>query len=241
MSETLTTVGEARTLTLESLPSAREFGSMAELAYQEIKRMILSNRLAAGQKLLYPDLGRSLNMSKTPIISALSRLESEGYVSKKKNCGYYVKEFDLKEVAELMQAREILEVANIDTVIKNFTEEELGEIEKIHQEYLEYSPSFFDQKKSSLNSRFHLGLARMGKNRFLMRYIDHIYEWMDMRVRFNMLPPERVRESAVEHGQMIKALRERNRAELKQLLREHIRKPTEILFQHVEALDILSI
>jgi DNA-binding GntR family transcriptional regulator len=241
MSQFLGSDREALVVSGETPPPTRQFGSMADTAYQKIKRMILSSRLVAGQKILYADLGRALNMSKTPVISALSRLESEGYVSQKRNRGYYVKEFDPKEIAELMQAREVLEVANVDAVMNNITDDEIAEIVKIHLEYREYSPHFFDQKKSALNSRFHLALARTGKNRFLMKYVEHVYEWMDLRIRFNMLPPARVKESAVEHARMIEALWERDRAGLKRLLTKHIRKPTGILLEHVEGLELLPI
>lgn len=232
---------KSRRAASKSITSMKQTGSMPEVAYQEIKRMILGSRLSAGQKLLYADLSRSLNMSKTPVISALSRLESEGYVSLKQNRGYYVKEFDPKEIAELMQAREIMEVANIDAVMGNLTDADLLKLEEIQKEYVKYYTDFYDEKKVALNTRFHLELARIGKNRFLLRGIENLYEWMHMRSRFYMLPPQRVKESAEEHAQMIHAMRERKKALVKRILRKHIRKPTRILLEDIHALELLSI
>ncbi|MFH1625819.1 MAG: GntR family transcriptional regulator, partial [Pseudomonadota bacterium] len=47
-------------------------------AYTELKGWIFSQRIVPGQKLIYNDLANRLGMSKTPIIYALTRLESEG-------------------------------------------------------------------------------------------------------------------------------------------------------------------
>ncbi len=164
-------------------------------------------------------------MSKTPIISALYRLESDGYVYLRRNIGYYVKEANREEIAHLMQAREILEVANLDMIIANHTPEDLEELEAIHDLYLDYSPTFFDRRKSALNSDFHLCLARMGKNSFLIRYIEHIYEWMDLRIWFNLLPPSRVKRSGKQHQQILSALKAKDSAKLKRAMRNHLRSP----------------
>ena len=49
--------------------------SLIEEAYRNIKNLIFQQKLIPGQRLVYDDLGRMLNMSRTPIINALNKID----------------------------------------------------------------------------------------------------------------------------------------------------------------------
>lgn len=221
-------------LTMHNKSRKNETGSTTDFAYQKIKELILRGKLSPGQKLLYNDLEARLHISKTPIINALNRLESEGYVYSKKNVGYYIKEINVEEVVQVFEAREILEVANLDSVIKNQTDIGLRNLEKANYEYKNYDTYLFDRKKSLLNSKFHVQLAKMGKNGFLIKYIQHIYEWIDLRFRFTAVPPERAKQSAIEHGEIIKSIREKDITKAKKLLRNHLKAPVPFIINNLK-------
>ena len=191
------------------------------------------SKLSPGQKILYNDLEARLNLSKTPIISALNRLESEGYVYPKKNAGYFIKEINVEEVIQVLEARVILEVANLDNVIKNQNSITMKNLEKAHYEYVSYNSQLFDRKKSLLNSKFHVQLSRVGKNDFIIKYIEHLYEWIDLRFRFSAVPPIRVRQSEAEHGEIIKSIREKDITEAKKLLRNHLKAPVPFIINNL--------
>ena len=53
-------------------------GVAIEEAHQRIKEMLYLNQLAPGQKIHYNDMSRRLNISVTPVIQALNRLEASG-------------------------------------------------------------------------------------------------------------------------------------------------------------------
>lgn len=220
--------------------SKNNFGSTTDFAYQKIKELILRGKLSPGQKLLYNDLEARLNLSKTPIISALNRLESEGYVYSKKNAGYFIKEINVKEVIQVLEARVILEVANLDNVIKNQNSTAMKNLEKAHSEYLSYNPQIFDRKKSLLNSRFHVQLSRVGKNEFIIRYIEHLYEWIDLRFRFSAVPPVRIKESETEHVEIIKSIREKDIRMARKLLRNHLRAPVPFIISNLKNEESIS-
>jgi len=216
------------------------FGSTTDFAYQKIKELILRGKLSPGQKILYNDLEARLNLSKTPIISALNRLESEGYVYSKKNAGYFIKEINVEEVIQVLEARVILEVANLDNVIKNQNSSAMKNLEKAYSEYLSYNSQIFDRKKSFLNSKFHVQLSRVGKNEFIIRYIEHLYEWIDLRFRFSAVPPVRIKKSETEHGEIIKSIREKNNRMASKLLRNHLRAPIPFIINNLKNEESIS-
>ena len=216
------------------------FGSTTDFAYLKIKELILRGKLSPGQKILYNDLEARLNLSKTPIISALNRLESEGYVYSKKNAGYFIKEINVEEVIQVLEARVILEVANLDNVIKNQNSSAMKNLEKAYSEYLSYNSQIFDRKKSFLNSKFHVQLSRVGKNEFIIRYIEHLYEWIDLRFRFSAVPPVRIKKSETEHGEIIKSIREKNNRMASKLLRNHLRAPIPFIINNLKNEESIS-
>ena len=61
----------------QSLPKFRSNKEMPliEWAYLKLKEMIFQQTVVSGQKLIYKDLCETLDISRTPIINALTRLE----------------------------------------------------------------------------------------------------------------------------------------------------------------------
>ncbi len=196
--------------------------SLNSVIYEKIKEMIRTLKVAPGQKLIYSDLEKNFGVSKTPIINALSKLESEGYVYIKKNVGCYVKESQPDEIYEVMEARTCLEVSNVDFVMRHLKQADLSHMEKLHKRYCAHKSPIFDRDKLIANADFHIYLAKIGRNRFMIRYIRNIYEWLEFRLRLDVLPAERVLQSEKEHDQIIEALRQRNGDLLKSLLQKHL-------------------
>jgi DNA-binding GntR family transcriptional regulator len=84
-------------------------GLFKQRAYEQVKRMILSGELAPGTFLAERQLAARLGMSKTPVRSALERLESEGFLSISPQQGAVVRDFSSHEISELYEVRMALE------------------------------------------------------------------------------------------------------------------------------------
>lgn len=82
---------------------------MKDRAYAELKRLILSGELAPGSFLAERQLAARLGMSKTPVRSALERLEAEGFLSISPQQGAIVRELSLQEVADQYEIRQAVE------------------------------------------------------------------------------------------------------------------------------------
>src|SRR4051794_21344954 len=84
-------------------------GLFKQRAYEQVKRMILSGELAPGTFLAERQLAARLGMSKTPVRSALERLESEGFLSISPQQGAVVRDLSSHEISELYEVRMALE------------------------------------------------------------------------------------------------------------------------------------
>ncbi len=201
--------------------------SQNEAAYEELRKLILARDLAPGQKLIYSDLEAMLGVSKTPILNALTRLQSIGLVHLKPNVGYYVKEIDFAEIINLFQARFALELANIPFIRTNCTDDDILMLEQANREYESYPLPVLDSPRLQINNRFHLVIARMGRNSFMIKYIQEIYDWMElaMPLTFEFLSPARVRAISREHEQILEAIRARDWHRLVSALKKHLKAP----------------
>lgn len=90
--------------------SLTDYPDLGEKAYQFIRDQILGGALAPGARLLVVDLAKRLGVSRTPVKDALNRLSAEGLALRIPRKGYLVLAIQAREVAELMEARLVVEM-----------------------------------------------------------------------------------------------------------------------------------
>jgi DNA-binding GntR family transcriptional regulator len=84
--------------------------SLAEQAYDQIKRQILDQRLVPGQRLNIDALTRECGISTSPLREALVRLDAEGLVSFTINAGFSVADVpDDIQMEQLLESRQMIE------------------------------------------------------------------------------------------------------------------------------------
>jgi DNA-binding GntR family transcriptional regulator len=101
-------------------------GLLKERAYAEIKRGILSGRLAPGSFLAERQLAAQLGMSKTPVRSALERLESEGFLSISPQQGAIIRDLSVPEIADQYEIRMAIEAFVVRTITGKLTPAQVG-------------------------------------------------------------------------------------------------------------------
>src|SRR6266851_9332257 len=88
--------------------------NLTELTYRSVKEQLLDGTLSEGTRLTEELLATQLGISKSPVREALNRLEAEGLICIESRRGAYVRQFSMKEIRDLYELREILEVHSID-------------------------------------------------------------------------------------------------------------------------------
>src|SRR5215831_823738 len=89
--------------------------NLTVLAYNSIKEYILEGKLDESGRLTEEFLSNRLGISKSPIREALNRLEAEGLIRIEARRGAYLRSFTNKEVENLYDVREALEVHAVRT------------------------------------------------------------------------------------------------------------------------------
>lgn len=82
---------------------------LVDRVYNAVKQMILNQELEPGQKLVQEKLAAQLGVSRSPLLKALQRLESELLVERIARRGMYVRQLTPQEIREVFQCRAVIE------------------------------------------------------------------------------------------------------------------------------------
>ena len=197
---------------------------LLEWAYSKIKEMIFQQKLAPGQRLIYKDLCQVLNISRTPIINALTKLEQEGYVKSESFRGFYVKPIDIQEISDHFGIREALEVYSVEQAIKNVKPGDLEELKDRIEQHHNYMPPFYDKNKLFLDAAVHIKIAEMTGNQGLVQLLTQNLEHVYLRLAMNNQKPNRMAPASKEHFGILKLMEAKDQAGGVALMREHIQK-----------------
>ena len=103
----------------------------AERVYASLKHDILQGVLPPGTSLREEELGRSHQVSRTPVREALSRLEIEGLAARRPRAGLVVSTPTLDEIIDLYVVREALEGLAARLAAERRTELDLERLEML--------------------------------------------------------------------------------------------------------------
>ncbi|MGH3657147.1 MAG: GntR family transcriptional regulator, partial [Micromonosporaceae bacterium] len=96
-------------LTVSSVPRRR----LADLAYDELKRRIISGDLPMGTRLVEAPLAKGLGLSRAPVREAMRRLTKEGLTVEYAHQGTFVCQLDVGSLVDLYNVRLGLETVAI--------------------------------------------------------------------------------------------------------------------------------
>jgi len=78
-------------------------------AYNQIKKLIIEKKIQPGEKINQNALAKQLKISRTPIVKALHKLETQGLVDNIPDKGFYVHKLSILEWFDLIVLREALD------------------------------------------------------------------------------------------------------------------------------------
>ncbi len=211
----------ARSLRLKRL---RPDLTVTARAYEALRQAIMARdiyRVGEDLRLDERRLAQQLGISRTPIRSAIARLEQEGLLRTVARRGVYVVRKSKAEIIEIITVWAALEsmAARLATVEASdretaalrafFTEFDGGRIEAKLDEY------------SEANLRFHQRIIEMSHNALLARIANGILVHMRAIRRRTIGEKQRFARSIVDHMNIIEALERRDTVAAEALVREH--------------------
>ncbi|WP_235048620.1 GntR family transcriptional regulator [Geobacillus sp. WSUCF1] len=148
------------------------------------------------------------------------------------NKGATVKSFTVKEVSNYFEIREALEGLIIRSAVERLTEEDLRQMEEICEKMETYLDMGDFEEYSQLNKRFHDMIYRASDNQQAVEMVNLIKGQLLRYHLRTILIPGRKENSAKEHQQIYRALKERNAEEAENAVRRHIANIRKTIEEH---------
>lgn len=185
-----------------------------------IRRLILDGTYRPGEKIKEAQMAKNLGISRSPVREAVMNLASEGLIELHPQRGAFVRTLDAREVRELFEVREALEVRAVRLAARRTENADLESVRGLLEETgraLREDDAIYP---SDLD--FHVGLAGLSKNETLSGYVSKVNTQLRLaRVR-SSAAPGRSHRAYEEHLAVVEAVAAGDPEKAEQALRAHL-------------------
>jgi len=204
----------------------------------KIRKSLLDGDLKPGH--LLPSeikLAQMFGVSRSSVRDAMQILESTGVVSRRKRGGTTIRQITIEDMAniylpkseketllDLLETREVLEIAVVSLAVKRATADDLEELEKLIV-WMEEKP----EQAAQADIAFHLTLARSSQNQVMINIIKSLKEIMNRLQEKTIYYPGRLQNIILEHRQILNAIRAKDEELAKDSMKNHLTHINQLL------------
>jgi DNA-binding GntR family transcriptional regulator len=200
--------------------TSRGHRTLAEKAYETLRRAITSGALRPGARLPIEELAEHLDMSPMPIREAVRRLDAVGLVQNVPHRGARVAALSVTDLAEVYEVRLSLETTAIRRAARRFDDGHADHARGCLAA-LEAMTDDASVAASEAHTRFHFSLYDAADSVWLVRVIRPLWEVSE---RYALEWPEvrQLSRRAAEHRHMLAACEARDPDRAAAVLRDHL-------------------
>lgn len=198
---------------------------LKDRAYADLKELIQTGIFPPNTFLSERQLAEQLQMSKTPIRSALEQLELQGLVAVSPQQGIVVKDLSVREITDLFDMRCAIEpfVASRLAADK-LSPDQYSRLALNLRQQLAAATSGDARAATRLDFEFHTLLASFLDNRELLAWLARCFDKLYRSVlRINQLSRGRLLKSQQDHAAIAAAIKSEDAAEASQAMTNHLR------------------
>ncbi|HPX03042.1 MAG TPA: GntR family transcriptional regulator [Synergistaceae bacterium] len=198
-----------------------------ERAYRYIISEILTGAYRPGDFLLELDIAPKLQMSRTPVSRALSRLVLEGFLNKMPKKGCYIPIPTPKDAEHVFTARMVAEGEAAALAAKNATDEEISFLESERENDFIAFEKKDREMWATINEEFHLSVAKFCRNQYIEKWVKNMFWRSNVYIFYfdGFYKPTDVvveHETPKQHVEIVRAIRERDPKEARKLMKQHV-------------------
>lgn len=193
-----------------------------DIAYEQIKEKIINCEISPGQPIIKGELGKELEVSRTPLREALQRLEVEELVIRNSNGTFSVAPISVKEVKELFIMRSKLEAILVSDAIDNLTEQDIEQLSyltnmvKLTSRLQNYTDT------ENFGGKFHLAIYSISQNNTVANIIsqlnDRINRYRKLAHNFHV----GIKDSSDEHEIILEHMINKDKMNAEKEIEGHI-------------------
>ncbi|MBW6529861.1 GntR family transcriptional regulator [Sphingomonas sp. RRHST34] len=197
--------------------------TMVERAYDHLLDMLMSLKIAPGERIAIDTVARQLGISQTPVREAMSQLEAEKLVYKMPNVGYRASpQMTRHEVRDLYTLRQLIEPYAAARAAEAMTDEAIATLRAIDRDMsgVADGDARAYSRFAEADAALHRLIATASGNRLIADTIERLHAHLHIfRALYATNAPH---EAAREHRAIIDALVAHDPAAAEQAVRHHL-------------------
>ena len=197
-------------------------GSLTDRTFLAIREAIMELNFLPGEIIRKHDICNALGVSRSPVSEALAKLRNEGLVEVVPQSGTFVSRFSLQDIKEGAFLREAIELACIEILASNISEQQLIDLNRNLKLQKVLAESDDYQGFYQLDAKMHGMIMDFTGYKNLAKVTKPGWVQVD-RARQLLLPVDgRLKKAFQEHRAVIKALEQNDVALAREKMRTHL-------------------
>ena len=193
------------------------------MVFDDLRRQIASGVLVPGERLLLRSIAQQFNCSEIPVREAFRSLAARGFVELVPHGGAHVSAPKVNEIAELTETRALLEPEATFLAAQLIEASDLRELDSLLVAMAAAADANASAEYGTLNRRFHDVILARCPNRKLVEVINDLWDRAERGRLVYLKGPEFIAESLSHHTEMVRLIRDRDFAALRNLSMRHSR------------------
>lgn len=204
-------------------------GNLNSTVVEFIKESILIGRYKEGDRIIETEVSETLGISRAPVREGLRDLEQEGIVTTIPRKGTFVTEYHEEDIKEIFDIRLLLE-NNINKILiyeDKLKMEDFKLLENLVNEMKSIAESNLDENNKFLlinqkDMEFHRYIWNKSGSQRRVKLLESIFFQLRVAMLYDMNETGDLVKSAMDHIDIIEALKSKDIEKCKYALRNHI-------------------
>lgn len=205
-----------------------------EVVYESLRGTIISGIIPVGERIIEKEYAERLNISRTPVREALRRLEIEELVEYLPRIGVVVRKITMEDVIEIYEIRNNLEVLAATNSMENITPEEISELEKLLDLTEAENKKGNVEEVIKLFGEFNSKIYQASRMKRLAAMICKLNEYIQRFRNISICENERRERALIEHRQILKAIVDKNRKSIEEIIKKHLEYSIQIVISEIK-------
>jgi len=208
--------------------------SIAEQIVEHIHKAIFEGKILPGERLKENDISKWLGVSRTPTREAFRILESQGLLEINPNKGVQVTLLTLKDLAELFELRQILELHCLRKFVETSSEADIQDMEVLIENMEKAVAANDTLSYLRYSVDFHLHYIAKCRNKRLNSIFSVLADNIRCAQIFFMKKWVTRKGSVEEHRTILEALKDRDAERSEMLLQRHLNNSYERMIEFID-------
>jgi len=209
--------------------------SYVSVAYSEVRRLIISGDIPPGSRVTVRPLADRLDLSPTPIRTALAALERQGLLEVHEHRGYFVPTLGSEDMREIYEVREAVDsIASRRAAQAESRDDLVARLEELLDRQRRAVDRGDMEVYGELDAQFHKTIWRGSGNQRLVSVAENLLVQVRIGNTISARAPGRLPDALQEHAAIVEALRAGDARGAERETRNHVRRASKALTRIIE-------